>query len=251
MPRRQLHPERQGSRPGDEIQSQQRAARRFGLQHIGHEEKKQRRWQCGGDAVGDKDQQQTAKSLVGKDPAQAGQQGLARHRRRRPGRHAVETDRRGKQQKRRQQPAQAGDTLVHAGSQHGRQGGRKHHAEQPEALARRRQTGAQPGIAADIRPPGLVGDRCRRKAEIGQRQGPEQPDRRALSRRIEQGDEAQAERQQGQRQHAPARHPVRQPAQPRIDPGIEQARPEQDQAEQRQRHARHLGIKARHMHVDR
>jgi hypothetical protein len=47
-----------------------------------------------------------------------------------------------------------------------------------------------------------------------------------------------------------ARQAVGQPAEPRVDAGIEQAGAEQDEAEHGQLHAGGLGVEARHMDVD-
>ena len=41
----ETHPAGQRRRPGDEVQREQRPARRLGLQDVGHEKQEQRRWQ--------------------------------------------------------------------------------------------------------------------------------------------------------------------------------------------------------------
>ena len=106
-------------------------------------------------------------------------------------------------------------------------------------------------IAPDVGAPGLVGDRGGGEAEVGQRQRRQQPQRNMTVGRIEQGDETQREGQQRHRDHGRPAHAVGQPAQPGVDAGIEQARAEQDGAEQGQFHAGGFGVEARHMDVDR
>ena len=129
----------------------------------------------------------------------------------------------GHQQQGRQQPGQAGNALAEVFGQQGRQGRRQHHAEQAEALAGGGEPGAGAGVVADIGAPGLVGHGSGGEAEVSERQRADQPGRRMLGRRVEQGDEADRERQQRDRHHARARDTVGQPAQPGVDAGVEQA----------------------------
>jgi hypothetical protein len=181
-----------------------------------------------------KDAEQAAKGAVIEDPAQAGQQRLPRRVHRLAGADPAEGGDSGDQQQRRQHPERRlmpSPSLL--ASNAGRAAARTT-PSQPEAFAGRGQPRALGGSGADVGAPGLIGDRCGREAEVGQRQRAGQPRRREIDRRVEQGDETERRRAQGQRHHGRARHAIGQPAQPRVDAGIEQAGAEQDGAEQRE-----------------
>jgi hypothetical protein len=155
------------------------------------------------------------------------------------------------QQQGRQYPAQAFDPFAEIRRQQGGQRRGQNHAEQAETFSCCGQPGSQPGIQADVRPPGLIGHRGCRETDVGQRQRTDQPEGGVLRRRIEQRDEADGERHQGNCHHARSGDAVGQPAEPGIDAGVEQAGTEQDGAEQRQLHAGGFGVVMRHMYVDR
>ena len=78
-PEARRQPDPRGKRRGtrNEIDSQQRTARLFHLQHVGDEEEEQGRRERRGDAIGDEDEQQAPERQIGKYLFQTAQQRLA------------------------------------------------------------------------------------------------------------------------------------------------------------------------------
>ena len=203
------------------------------------------------DTVGDEDDEQAPESFISEDPAQAGQQGLTGGNHRFADADAAEGRQRSDQQQRRQYPAQSLNAVTEARSQHGGQRCGENDTDQAETFPCCGQPRSQDRFLADVRTPCLVGHAGRREAEVGQRQRAEQPERDVLIGRIEERDEADGKRQQGQRHHARPGNTVGQPAEPGVDAGIEQTGAEEDETEQRQLHAGVFGVVTGDVDVDR